>query len=75
MNNVLAYFQEILSFSEIDDDISSELSVDAVIFPLPKRTDVTWKVVHTKLIQKGKSTKIDEKDYAHNSNQLKKLCL
>jgi hypothetical protein len=49
----LLYFQEILSFSELDDDTSTELSLDMVIFPPPKRTDVTWKVNRKTLYTKG----------------------
>lgn len=36
--------QEILDASELDEDISTELSLDAIVFPPPKRTDFTWKI-------------------------------
>jgi hypothetical protein len=36
--------QEILDASEINDDMSTELSLDVVLYPPPKRTDFTWKV-------------------------------
>lgn len=44
-SNILSVYKlKILDASEFDDDISTELSVDAAIFPPPHRTDITWKI-------------------------------